>query len=322
MGKFAARLTVRLVYIGLALLINGCAGSPTLRDHALAVPSVELADTPFFAQAAYQCGPAALATVLVDSGVDVSPEVLVTQVYLPGRKGSTTPEIIAATRVHGRVPYVLRPVLADLLGELAAGNPVLVMQNLGIAALPQWHYAVVIGYDTGTDTLLLRSGTEQRLSMRRKRFEASWARAARWALVTVPPDLIPETANNRDWLRAASAFERLGQPGVAAAAYEASTRRWPEDAIAWLALANARHAVGDLDGSEAALRMALQLQPSAAAYNNLAQVLLAQGCPSAAHEALARADAADGATAVATQLAQTRSAIAASPDTNAAHCPR
>jgi hypothetical protein len=33
------------------------------------------------------------------------------------------------------------------LREVAAGNPVLVLQNLSFAWAPVWHYAVVMGYD-------------------------------------------------------------------------------------------------------------------------------------------------------------------------------
>ena len=43
--------------------------------------TLELRDTPFFPQEEYQCGPAALATVLAASGVAVSPDDLTGKVY-------------------------------------------------------------------------------------------------------------------------------------------------------------------------------------------------------------------------------------------------
>ena len=69
------------------LLLAGCTTrapvlQPIVAEQA-GEPLVQLADTPFFPQQAYQCGPAALATVLNANGVSISPEQLVPQVYLP-----------------------------------------------------------------------------------------------------------------------------------------------------------------------------------------------------------------------------------------------
>ena len=50
------------------------------------------------------------------------------------------------------------PRLADLLQEVAAGHPVIVLQNLGLEWIPVWHYSVVIGYDLSRGQLVLRSG--------------------------------------------------------------------------------------------------------------------------------------------------------------------
>jgi hypothetical protein len=58
------------------------------------------------------------------------------------------------------IPYVLEPEVTALAAELAAGRPVLVLQNLGLERAPVWHYAVVDGIDQGD--VILRSGTQQR----------------------------------------------------------------------------------------------------------------------------------------------------------------
>ena len=60
--------------------------------------AVELSDTPFFPQEEYQCGPAALATVLNAAGVGLAPNDLVDQVYLSTQHGSLQVELLAATR--------------------------------------------------------------------------------------------------------------------------------------------------------------------------------------------------------------------------------
>ena len=79
------------------------------------------------------------------------------QVYLPERKGSLQVEMLAAARRHGMVSYQLAPRFEDLLREIAAGTPVIVLQNLGVFS-GGWHYAVAIGYDYDSGQLILRSG--------------------------------------------------------------------------------------------------------------------------------------------------------------------
>src|SRR5258708_7182597 len=88
-----------------------------------------LDDVPFFAQDEYQCGPAALATMLNYAGVDVTPGDLAREVYLPSRLGSLQAEMAAAARRHGIVSYQLKPRYEDLLREGTAGKRVLLSRG-------------------------------------------------------------------------------------------------------------------------------------------------------------------------------------------------
>lgn len=311
---------MKIFLVILALALASCTSGPPLRDYGLPAARVELSATPFFPQKRYQCGPAALATVLAADGVAVTPEDLTPYVYLPQRRGSLQTEMVAATRRYGRMPYTLRPSFDDLLAEVTAGTPVLVMLNLGIKLLPQWHYAVVIGYHVPSDSLLLRSATSERLTMNRARFQSAWLRAENWAMVAVRPDQPPATALSGDWLRTASAFEELGQAVPAAQAYEAATRRWPWQPLAWQALANARYALKDLPSAEAALRRALQLAPSATAHNNLAHILHERGCLTEAAAQIDLAESMPDAAAFAAALKRTRAAIATSTSHQSVDC--
>jgi hypothetical protein len=194
--------------------LSGCASMwPQTAELREALPPglpehVELTQVPFFPQDEYQCGPAALATVLVSSGVKVTPEELVPQVYLPERKGSLQIEMLAAPRRHGLISYQLAPRFEDLLREVTAGNPVIVLQNLGIGEA--WHYAVAIGYDYYSGKLILRSGTTERQELPFTMHEMVWKRSNYWAMVAVPPDRIPVSANETRWLAAIAATERAG----------------------------------------------------------------------------------------------------------------
>ncbi|MEW5967030.1 MAG: PA2778 family cysteine peptidase [Pseudomonadota bacterium] len=272
----------------LTALLAGCAHRPpvTLDPGTRLPPQAELSDTPFFPQERYQCGPAALATLLNVRGVKIDPEALVPQVYLPAREGSLQTEMIAAVRRQGLLAIPVEPSLDGLLGEVAAGRPVLVLQNLGLDVLPRWHYAVVIGYDLERRHVVLRSGTEARRVTPVGVFMNTWNRSKRWGFVVLAPDDLPPNVEPDAWLEAASGLEALGHWPQAHAAYGAATRRWPDHALAWFGLGNAAYALGDGAGAEQALRQAIQLRPDwALAWNNLAHVLAQRPCPRAARAA-------------------------------------
>lgn len=303
--------------LGLALLwLSGCASSPPVLPPDS--PAVELEETPFFAQKRYQCGPASLAMMLQAAGVDVVPDELSPQVYIPERKGSLQVEMIAAARTYDRVPYILRPSLEAMLAELRAGHPVLVMQNLGWDVYPLWHYAVVIGYLPGSDEIVLRSGVTERLVMDAGAFLDDWSKAGHWGVVTLRPDELPAADDPRGYLRAVASMEEAGRDEAALRAYAATAKRWPEMPEVWLGLGNARYALGDTEGAEAAYRKALERRGDlAVARNNLAQLLADNGCATAARREIERAleSAPPG---LADTLRATRDKIAAMPDSS---CP-
>ena len=295
-----ARLAAGVVV--LAVLLNGCASllfpqtaglrdapPPGLSEHT------ELKEVPFFPQVEYQCGPAALATVLVHFKVKVTPDDLVGQVYLPERKGSIQVEMLAAARRHGLVSYQLAPRFEDLLREIAGGNPVIVLEDLGVWPFERWHYAVAVGYDLGSRELLLRSGEKQRQVLPFAVHEYVWKKSGYWAMVAVPPERIPATADESRWLAAVAALERTGKARDARAAYAASLKRWPESVNAAIGLANTHYASGDLKQAEAVLRTLVARRPeSVVALNNLAQTVSDQGQNEEALKLIERAAAAGG----------------------------
>ncbi len=281
-----------VLVLALALL-GGCA-TPQLsalieQTPTTLPPRVELTETPFFAQEQYQCGPASLATALTHAGVATTPEALKSEVYVPAREGSLQPEMLAATRRKGYVAYRIEPKLETLLREVASGTPVIVLQNNSLPIAPLWHYAVAIGYDLPGREIVLRSGVTERLVMSLSTFERTWARSGYWAMVAVPPQRVPDTAEPDSFFGAVVALERVSR-AAGRQGYASALARWPDHLLARIALGNAEYRAGDLGAAEVAFREATRRHPQAAdAWNNLAQTLFELGRRQDALDAAQRA---------------------------------
>lgn len=263
------------------ILLAGCATGPAPVDRSeeSLPPAPELRATPFFPQQQYQCGPAALATVLGASEVAVTPEELAPAVYLPGRRGSLQTELLGAARRYGRIPYPAGQTLEQLASHLRDRRPVLVLQNLGFRRFPIWHYAVVIGFEPEQDQVILRSGTHRRHLMSRTAFLTSWERADRWAIALLAPGEMPLDATEPAYLRAVAGLEAAGQHKLARISYEAALTAWPESETALLGIAFSDFQLGRHRDAERALRVLVARNPGhAIAWNNLAELLHQSGC--------------------------------------------
>jgi tetratricopeptide (TPR) repeat protein len=248
----------------------------------------------FHPQLDFHCGPAALAMAFSALGHDVDPDALAAAVFVPAREGAFQPEMLAAARRQGMLATRLPPRLDAVLREVAAGRPVIVLQNLSLPMRPLWHYAVLVGYDLERRIVELHSGETPRLPMSMDAFEHTWARSGHWSMAVTRPDEIPATASESEAQVAAAALERIDR-AAAATAYQAVLGRWPGNRVALLGLGNVRHAAGDVKGSVQALRQAVALHPDFAdAWNNLAIALADAGDRQQARTAIERAIAIGG----------------------------
>lgn len=293
----------------LAGLLAGCATTKTPVDVPRGGEPVELAAVPFYPQKRYQCGPAALATALGASGLAVTPDALVPDMYLPGRRGSLQAELVAAARRYERVAVPIGADAEHVVDELRGGRPVLVLLNLGFSWLPVWHYAVVVGYEPADAVFILRSGTQARARMRAAEFERTWAYSGRWAVVVAALDAPPPDAAPSAWLAAVAPFESLGRLDLAEQGYVAATTRWPQSALAWTALGNVKARRAQWREAIAAYGNALALQDEAVTRNNRANALGELQCRRLAEADLDRAALLDDGGPYAAALARTRASL-------------
>jgi hypothetical protein len=265
-------------------LISGCAlvlpQTTALKKNSplISPQNINLESVPFFTQEKYQCGPAALAMVLNYAGVKVTPEELVDQVYIPSRKGSLQVEMLAATRRNGLLAYELAPQLQDLLREISAGHPVIVLENYSYGLWPVWHYAVAIGYNINEGEITRRSGTHFAEILPFSAFEYLWKTDGYWSMVALPLDQIPASATETKYANAILALEKSGYTKNAHIAYSTLLKHWPKSLAGQMGLGNTALKLKDLETAKSAFINVTQEHPQAVeAFNNLAYVYSEMG---------------------------------------------
>ena len=279
------------------LVLSGCALFPR-GDGPAGIegvpPQTAIGSVPFYPQEEYQCGPAALAMALAWSGLDVNPAELTDKVYTASLQGSLQPAMIAGARRSGRLAYVISGTDA-LIRELAAGHPVIVLQNLGLSWAPLWHYAVATGYDIPSDQITLHTGLNANERTSWWVFQNTWARGQNWGMLVLEPDRFPATATESKFVEAVLGLEKAQQPAAAVRGYRAALSRWPGNLVALMGAGYNYYLLGELQNAEKAFHEAVLLHPeNGAAWNNLAHVRLASGRRAEALDAVRRALALGG----------------------------
>ena len=264
------------LFLPLVVLLGACQSLAPLGNDMPAAQQVS--GVPFFPQEKYQCGPAALATMLGSAGVSVDDQALVEEVWLPQRRGSLAMELVAAARARERLVYPVNTPEA-LIQQLDAGQPVLVMQNLAFTFYPRWHFAVVTGYRDQGATLILNTDTREAEPENWNRFVRTWARADYQGWAILPPATLPAGARPVALVRALE--ELAGTAGAAAATpyWQTAGERFQEEYLVQFALGNHLWAVQRPQDAIDAWQAAARARPSEfAAWHNLALALAEQGC--------------------------------------------
>jgi tetratricopeptide (TPR) repeat protein len=192
-----------------------------------------------------------------------------------------------------------------------------------VTPIPIWHYAVVVGYDLDTGTLVLRSGTTERRVMGMRRFMSTWNRAQRWGVVVLEPGQLPAGPQLDRYVAAAAGLEAVGRLDAADRAYARAHEQWPESAWPQLGLANVSYRRGDKEAAEGGYLATLALDPrNVVAHNNLAEILSDRGCAAQARAHIERAEALAKGTGLEAAVAATAQHVAGATTADTAlSCP-
>lgn len=264
----------KIFFLLLALTLVACASATPQSEAVLSTPrnlprAHQIEGMPFLQQTAGYCGPATLAMALSSQGQLTTPEEVGPLVYTPGLKGTFQEDMISAGRRQGFMTVKIQG-MESLLAEIAAGHPVIVFENLALSWLPQWHYALVFGYDLDAQKVTMHSGPEAFKRWDLRRFERSWMLADYWGMVLLKPGELAVSANEYEQSKAASALESLGKTAEAEEAYRAILQRWPESLISGIGLANIAYSKGRAAEALQLLKESVRHHPeSMEAWHNL-----------------------------------------------------
>ncbi|MBS7596762.1 peptidase C39 family protein [Pseudomonas sp. RC2C2] len=209
-----------LAACAVSLALAGCASQPPSQLKSLP-QRVEIGSVPFYRGEANQSASMALAALLSQQGVRITPGLLDKPLGLPHNIDKLEDSIQRVGREYGMVVYPLDPRLDALLAQVAVGNPVLLRFQEGSAFWSEPRYALLVGYDRYKQRVLLRAGTNRRLLMEFDDFESAWQKQGSWAVLLQQPGQLPAQVDRQRWLKAANDLAQAGQEQAARQAVSA-----------------------------------------------------------------------------------------------------
>ena len=264
-----------LIYLASFFFLVGCVTkavqTEALLQQPLLIPqSKRISNVPFINQAVGHCGPATLTMAMQWTGLAVDVNQIASQVYTPGAKGSFQSDMISASRRQGLMAIPINDLLS-LLTEVAAGHPVIIFENLALSWLPQWHYALVHGYDLQKQVIIMHSGPDANYHWDLAKFERSWMLGNYWGLVVIPAGELSATGNELAHVTAAVGLEKAQKNTEAEKSYRKILQKWPTSLVALIGLGNLVFQKGQRNEAVQLLRRATKAHPqSKAAWHNLA----------------------------------------------------
>ena len=195
-------------------------------------------EVPFYPQQDFYCGPTTLSEVFNYYKQDLSPDEIAPQLFIPGQQGSLQVEMMVASRENAFLPYTDYGTLSNIISLVADNIPVIVFQNVSISLFPQWHYAVVIGYDLSNREIILHTGLTPQHQMSFELFGRTWARGEYWMLAPLPVGKTSQQLNSYTYVSAAYDILSLGNETLGVGFLESAIKQWPDYWLPYFLIGN------------------------------------------------------------------------------------
>lgn len=172
---------------GALFLSAGCAaplaggGEAAARGGVAAEPHV-IPGVPFLPQEEDSCGPSSLAMLLRFHGRPATTRELIDQTRTSGLRGTLITDLAAAARSRGLPAEVTNLDLAGLRQRILAGEPVILLIDLGVWEWSRPHYLLAFG--VRPDGVVAHSGRSEGMVIPYAKLLRQWQKMGRLAVVT------------------------------------------------------------------------------------------------------------------------------------------
>jgi ABC-type bacteriocin/lantibiotic exporter with double-glycine peptidase domain len=167
---------------GLLFTQVGCAvGTGDVRPSEAPPVSSVIAGVPFLPQEDDTCGPSSLAMVLGFLGKNVDTAEIVRETRTGGLKGTLITDLAGAARRRGFAAEIVDLDLPRLRERISAGDPVILLVDLGVWSWSRPHYLVAYGWTP--EGVVAHSGRERGKVIPFPTLDAQWAKMGRLAIL-------------------------------------------------------------------------------------------------------------------------------------------
>lgn len=251
------------------LAVTGCASHSDAVFRQLQPPAMHVNNVPLLVQEDKQC---AAASLFMASPAQIPHDHWKSLVFTPGREGALPMDMLTAPRRVGLLAFPLNSP-RQLPAALHEGYPVIVLLNLRFSWWPQWHYAVVTGYDQMRGEVTLHAGRDQPEHWKMPLFTRLWERSGYWGMVLAKPNRLPVFVTPEQAMAAAMGLEKAAQRKAAYIAYHRLSQHFPDQCAAYIGMGNTAYRLNEMEAAKRAWQKALPYKDcSTAAQNNLDEI--------------------------------------------------
>jgi len=172
-----------LLFGGALFVSGGCAtGAPSTGvapTGTRVIPGV-----PFLPQEEETCGPSSLAMLLRFHGKEATVRELIDETRTAGLRGTLITDLASAARKRGIGAEVVDLDLAGLRRRILAGEPVILLVDLGTWVWSRPHY--LVAYGVTAEGVVAHSGRTEGVVIPFRTLEAQWAKMGHLAIVVYP----------------------------------------------------------------------------------------------------------------------------------------
>ena len=234
-----------------------------------------LREVPPVAQAAYQCGPAALESVIRYWGREADAQEIGRRLTIPGTRGVLNFTLAQYGRDQGFWTEIREAGPEELKGWLRKGIPPIVMLHIGPFWLPAYHFVVLKGFNDPERIFYANTGQPETRAIPYARFQKRSQDAGRWTLIFCPPERVDWDLGAEEASELALLLERAGQLPAAERWYRIALNRNPKNPILRFNLGNVYLKMNRLkEAKEIYLQLLKETPSDGPSGNNLAWVYL------------------------------------------------